>query len=161
MAAETEGTSTSDVAQNEQSTGPDCAKKALLQASDSLEGSTRNGHRDGTVTNGVSDVQDPEVTLNGHLESSPANAEEDISHTLGLNGVQGVYHYPKNGEGRNYPIPETYHSQKSKIRVACIGAGPSGLCLAYKMERQMQPGSWELTLYDKNDEIGGTWLENK
>ncbi|OQU98935.1 hypothetical protein CLAIMM_04644 [Cladophialophora immunda] len=29
------------------------------------------------------------------------------------------------------------------------------------MERQMQPGTWDLTLYEKNDDFGGTWYENK
>ncbi|TVY25630.1 putative sterigmatocystin biosynthesis monooxygenase [Lachnellula hyalina] len=69
--------------------------------------------------------------------------------------------YPENGDGPNYSIPKTWHSQKTKLRVACIGAGPSGLCLAYKMERQMQPGTWELTIYEKNPAEGGTWYENK
>jgi hypothetical protein len=34
--------------------------------------------------------------------------------------------YPKNGNDRNYEIPKSYHSQKNKIRVACVGAGPTG-----------------------------------
>jgi hypothetical protein len=35
-----------------------------------------------------------------------------------------------------------------------------GLCLAYKFDRQLVPGSWDLTLYEKNPKIGGTWFEN-
>lgn len=61
----------------------------------------------------------------------------------------------------DYELPKTWHSQKTKIRVACIGAGPSGLALAYKMERQMRPGTWDLTLSEKNDDFGGTWYENR
>lgn len=77
-----------------------------------------------------------------------------------------------------YTVIKQYHSQKRRIRVACVGAGASGmshppilgvahlpncstgLCLAYKMERQMEPGSWDLTLYEKNVSLGGTWFEN-
>ncbi|KAH8805254.1 hypothetical protein F5884DRAFT_823017 [Xylogone sp. PMI_703] len=69
--------------------------------------------------------------------------------------------YPQTGSDRNYEIPKSYHSQKTRIRVACVGAGPTGLALAFKMERQMGPGTWDLTLYEKNPAIGGTWYENK
>ena len=37
----------------------------------------------------------------------------------------------------------------------------TGLCMAYKMERLMEPGTWELQIYEKNAAIGGTWYENK
>jgi cation diffusion facilitator CzcD-associated flavoprotein CzcO len=60
-----------------------------------------------------------------------------------------------------YELPQQWHSQRKKIRVACIGTGPSGIALAYKMERQMEPGTWELTLFEKNDDFGGTWYENR
>jgi cation diffusion facilitator CzcD-associated flavoprotein CzcO len=29
------------------------------------------------------------------------------------------------------------------------------------MERQMEPGTWELTVFEKNAAEGGTWYENK
>jgi cation diffusion facilitator CzcD-associated flavoprotein CzcO len=28
------------------------------------------------------------------------------------------------------------------------------------MERMLPPGSWELTLFEKNEHYGGTWYEN-
>ncbi|KAH8714138.1 hypothetical protein BGZ61DRAFT_505107 [Ilyonectria robusta] len=59
-----------------------------------------------------------------------------------------------------YKVLDQYHSKPSKLRVACIGAGASGLCLGYKMGKQMVPDSWELTLFEKNHHFGGTWLEN-
>ena len=36
-----------------------------------------------------------------------------------------------------------------------------GICLAYKMQHQMDPNTWELAIYEKNDNICGTWYENK
>jgi len=69
--------------------------------------------------------------------------------------------YPMASEDPGYALPKHWHSKKSKLRVACIGAGASGLCLAYKMERQMDPETWELALYEKNPAEGGTWFENK
>lgn len=57
-----------------------------------------------------------------------------------------------------YKVLDQYHSQPSKMRVACIGAGATGLCTAYKMEKMLEEGSWELTLFEKNGQFGGTWL---
>lgn len=71
------------------------------------------------------------------------------------------FHYPPVvSPDTAYKVLDQYHSKPSKLRVACIGAGASGLCLGYKMGKQMVPDSWELTLFEKNHHFGGTWLEN-
>ncbi|KAH6714922.1 cyclohexanone monooxygenase [Leptodontidium sp. MPI-SDFR-AT-0119] len=57
-----------------------------------------------------------------------------------------------------YKVLDQYHSQRSKIKVICAGAGVTGLYLAYSMEKRMT--DYELTIYEKNPEIGGTWYEN-
>ncbi|KAF2465279.1 FAD/NAD(P)-binding domain-containing protein [Lindgomyces ingoldianus] len=78
----------------------------------------------------------------------------------GVNGIAEIYEYPPTNVEGPYKILNQYHSKPTKLRVACCGAGASGLCLAYKMERMLTPGSWELTLYEKNPQFGGTWYEN-
>ncbi|KAI1111591.1 FAD/NAD(P)-binding domain-containing protein [Nemania sp. NC0429] len=45
------------------------------------------------------------------------------------------------------------------VRIVCVGAGASGICLAYKLQRSFT--NYSLTIYDKNPEIGGTWYENR
>ncbi|KAL2847074.1 hypothetical protein BJX68DRAFT_268374 [Aspergillus pseudodeflectus] len=45
------------------------------------------------------------------------------------------------------------------MRVICIGAGASGLLLAYKLQRSFE--AFSLVLYEKNPDIGGTWFENR
>lgn len=55
---------------------------------------------------------------------------------------------------------DQYHSKASKIRIAGGGAGATGICLAYKLERLLDPGTFELTLFEKNQHFGGTWFEN-
>ena len=50
------------------------------------------------------------------------------------------------------------HTSKT-IRVVTVGAGASGLIFAYKLQRSFE--DFELVLYEKNDDVGGTWLENK
>lgn len=45
------------------------------------------------------------------------------------------------------------------LRVICVGAGASGLVLAYKLQRSFE--NFTLTVYEKNKEISGTWYENR
>ena len=68
-----------------------------------------------------------------------------------LPGAGETYEYPAGGTPDGpFRLPQDpYPSQPDKLRVACVGAGASGLCLAYKMEKMMVPGSWELTLFEK------------
>ncbi|KAJ9610031.1 hypothetical protein H2200_006361 [Cladophialophora chaetospira] len=61
---------------------------------------------------------------------------------------------------QSYEVPNWYHSEIVRpIKVICIGAGISGLCLAYKMTKILD--SFDLTIYEKNADVGGTWLENR
>lgn len=78
----------------------------------------------------------------------------------GINGIPESFDYPEATPEGPYRVVDQYHSRPRKMRVACVGAGATGLCLAYKMERMLVPGSWELTLFDKNPQFGGTWYEN-
>ncbi|KAE8312435.1 hypothetical protein BDV41DRAFT_577625 [Aspergillus transmontanensis] len=46
-----------------------------------------------------------------------------------------------------------------RIRVIIIGAGASGLLMAYKLQRNFD--NVEFQIYEKNPDIGGTWYENR
>ncbi len=59
----------------------------------------------------------------------------------------------------NYAITEQPLHTKRPLRMIIIGAGASGLQIAYKAERQLQNVSFQI--YEKNNDIGGTWLENR
>jgi hypothetical protein len=54
-----------------------------------------------------------------------------------VNGVNNDYGEPQFDEPEvvdgPYRVLNQYHSKPRKLRVACVGAGASGLCLAYKM----------------------------
>lgn len=58
-----------------------------------------------------------------------------------------------------FELLQQWHSQPRKLRIIHVGAGATGLCAAYKMERQLT--DYELVCYDKNHEVGGTWLQNR
>ena len=45
------------------------------------------------------------------------------------------------------------------MRVICAGAGASGICLAKYIKDYAQ--NVDLVVYEKNEDIGGTWLENR
>lgn len=50
---------------------------------------------------------------------------------------------------------------RRKLKIICVGAGYSGLTLAYKIEHEC---NWkdviDLQIYEKNENVGGTWFEN-
>ncbi|KAH8703712.1 cyclohexanone monooxygenase [Talaromyces proteolyticus] len=58
-----------------------------------------------------------------------------------------------------YRITEHPLYTKRQLRVICVGAGASGLQLAYKADRLLD--NVVLQIYEKNSDIGGTWLENR
>lgn len=61
----------------------------------------------------------------------------------------------------NYTITEQPIGTRRHIRVACMGAGYSGLMMAIVFSEQMKDKNAELVIYERNEDLGGTWLENK
>lgn len=60
---------------------------------------------------------------------------------------------------RGYRILEEPHGTRRKLRVVFIGAGASGICFA-KLHQDLLKDV-KLQIYEKNADVGGTWLENK
>jgi hydroxyversicolorone monooxygenase len=71
--------------------------------------------------------------------------------------------YEDNGVERDpaYTIPDIVYGSPTvrKVRVLSIGAGVSGILNAYLFQKFGQ--NVELQIYEKNHDIGGTWLENR
>ena len=61
-------------------------------------------------------------------------------------------------ENGNYKVPQAAVHTERHMRIICIGAGPSGLCFAYKLQRSFT--NFSLAVYEKNAEVSGTWFEN-
>ncbi|KAL3466456.1 hypothetical protein BJX64DRAFT_302167 [Aspergillus heterothallicus] len=57
------------------------------------------------------------------------------------------------------PLREAAIHNERHVKVICVGAGASGLCLAYKLQRSFE--NFDLTIYEKNPEVSGTWYENR
>ncbi|EXJ55397.1 hypothetical protein A1O7_08324 [Cladophialophora yegresii CBS 114405] len=62
-------------------------------------------------------------------------------------------------EAGEYEVLDQYQSQPRRLKIIHVGAGASGLLLAYKAQRQLR--NYELICYEKNPTYGGTWYENK
>ena len=77
------------------------------------------------------------MTTNGHTETV-------------VNGSITGLHHPR--------LKKPIHSARP-MRVVCVGAGASGLCFAYKIQRSFE--NFSLTVYEKNAEVSGTWFENR
>ncbi|RFU28612.1 hypothetical protein B7463_g7716, partial [Scytalidium lignicola] len=60
--------------------------------------------------------------------------------------------------GGEYEVVPVEIHKRQKMRLVCIGAGISGIAAAYKYQ-QLQ--DVEFVIYEKNNDVGGTWLENR
>lgn len=64
-----------------------------------------------------------------------------------------------NQDFNGYRISEQPLFEKRRLRVVVVGAGAAGLQIAYKAERLLE--NVDLQIYEKNSDVGGTWLENR
>lgn len=92
---------------------------------------------------------------NGTTHVNPNGNETHRAH------VNGSVYAGRNGSTQEDDLPRLKHPIHAErhMRIACVGAGASGLLLAYKLQRSFD--NFELVLYEKNDDISGTWYENK
>lgn len=89
--------------------------------------------------------------------------------TLGNRGLAGLpppvpmedrpraYDWPTTDN--SYTIHEIPSGTKRSRKAIVIGAGASGLSFAKFQQERMT--NFECVIYDKNDEVSGTWTENR
>lgn len=61
--------------------------------------------------------------------------------------------------GQNGRSTEPIFEPLRKLKVVCVGAGASGLLLTYKIQRHFS--DFDLQVFEKNADVGGTWFENR
>ncbi|PMD35399.1 flavin-binding monooxygenase-like protein [Hyaloscypha variabilis F] len=78
-----------------------------------------------------------------------------------ISQISSFYSSPSNGQASGYQIPDiTFRDPRNRrLKVLTIGAGVSGIMMAYQIQKQCQ--NVEHVIYEKNEDIGGTWLENR
>ncbi|KAL2844107.1 hypothetical protein BJY01DRAFT_264097 [Aspergillus pseudoustus] len=57
-------------------------------------------------------------------------------------------------------IEEPIHARRP-LRVLCLGAGYSGILLGIIWSQRMQNRDADFVIYERNNDLGGTWLENR
>jgi hypothetical protein len=95
------------------------------------------------------------------MNPSPGVKKIDQSALLAdpnLEELPALYGWPfENASG--YRIVEKLSGTERPLRVIHIGAGASGICFSKFAAESLCNVKW--VCYDKNDDIGGTWLENR
>lgn len=83
-----------------------------------------------------------------------------VPHTNGVNGVNGVHGgHPRTPT--DYQIREEPIHTRRPLRVVCMGAGYSGILMGIIWRQKLLKREVELAIYERNADIGGTWLENR
>ena len=93
-------------------------------------------------------------TQNGNMYASYGNAAEENEKVVAYDGPP----VPETDE-TGYKLIEQPYGTKRKMRVILMGAGASSLNFFKQAEEQMQ--NLDIACYEKNNAIGGTWLENR
>ncbi len=74
----------------------------------------------------------------------------------GPNNMESIVFVP---ESQGYIVDEHPLGAPRKLRIITLGAGASGLNVAHQIERHMK--NVDFQIYEKNEDVGGTWLENR
>ena len=75
-----------------------------------------------------------------------------------LESLPDRYGWPRHSSS-GYRIQEKLSGTERPLRVIHIGAGASGICFSKFAAESLRNVEW--ICYDKNNDIGGTWLENR
>jgi NAD(P)-binding Rossmann-like domain len=75
-----------------------------------------------------------------------------------LESLPDKYGWPREN-ARGYRITEQLSGTERPMRIVHLGCGAAGICLAKFLPETLRNVSF--TCYDKNADIGGTWLENR
>lgn len=68
-------------------------------------------------------------------------------------------HFIPEQDEHGYRIREQPLGTKREVKVILMGAGASTLNFLKAAEEQME--NLKITVYEKNHDVGGTWLENR
>lgn len=61
----------------------------------------------------------------------------------------------------DYKLLEQPIGTRRPIRVVCLGAGYSGLMMGILFNERLKYQNIEFVIYERNEDLGGTWYENR
>lgn len=65
------------------------------------------------------------------------------------------------GSKPTYTVSDQWIGQPRPVRVVIIGAGIGGIAAVKLFRETFQDRPATLVIYEKNHDVGGTWLENR
>lgn len=97
------------------------------------------------------------------LNNPIVNRTRNTSSTMGqFYSSQGTNNVDETKSPKWVPVLDQPVHTPRKIRVVCVGAGVSGLILAHKYKYELKMDEYiDFTIYEKNQDVGGTWFENR
>lgn len=66
-----------------------------------------------------------------------------------------------NGHLPSYKYPQRYLGEARRIRIIMVGAGVTGIAAVKLYKDSFPEREVEFVIYEKNEDITGTWLENR
>ncbi|EXJ68397.1 uncharacterized protein A1O5_08189 [Cladophialophora psammophila CBS 110553] len=99
------------------------------------------------ATVAISDVQIP----NGFPDQVENRQNGHIEHVTPLTNQTESF----------YIVREVSMGTRKPIRVVCLGAGYSGIMMGIVYAQRMTEMNVDFCIYEKNADMGGTWLENR
>ena len=60
-----------------------------------------------------------------------------------------------------YEIIEEPIGTRRPLRIVCMGAGYSGVMMGIVYSEKLKGRNASFTIYERNSDLGGTWLENR
>jgi cation diffusion facilitator CzcD-associated flavoprotein CzcO len=60
-----------------------------------------------------------------------------------------------------YHYIQQYLGKPRPVKIITVGAGISGIAAVHLFKEKFKDGTVEMVLYDKYEDVGGTWLENR
>ena len=111
--------------------------------------------------NGNSPQADPTNDMDGvvsHQTPAQEGANTDTTQAASVATVNGALRYQRLND-RPINLKEAPVENFRPMRVICIGAGYSGIYVAIRIPERLR--NIDLTVYEKNADVGGTWYENR
>ncbi|OAL40668.1 hypothetical protein AYO20_00404 [Fonsecaea nubica] len=91
-------------------------------------------------------------------QTSTLDSVADPLPTLAVNGVNG---HNSTSNAKEYDYPHHVLNYPRPIRIIVIGAGIAGIAAVKLFKERLEKSGVKLTIYEKNADVGGTWLENR
>lgn len=92
---------------------------------------------------------------------APSVISEPITPPLDNNDMNSIKNASNPHLDPKYTIQEHPIGTRRPIRVVCLGAGYSGLMMGIVFSERMKEANAEFVIYERNADLGGTWLENR